>query len=155
MIYLCDMKLEEEIKQSKFKNERQKLVLNLMFTSSWLGIRQIKFFRNYELSPQQFNVMRILRGQYPKPASINLLMDRMFDKTSNASRLVDKLELKQLVERKKCQSDKRKADVLITDKGLLLLETIDREVSNFENTMLNIEDDEAKKLNELLDKMRS
>lgn len=149
------MKLEEEIKQSKFKNERQKLVLNLMFTSSWLGIRQIKFFRNYELSPQQFNVMRILRGQYPKPASINLLMDRMLDKTSNASRLVDKLELKQLVERKKCQSDKRKADVLITDKGLLLLETIDREVSNFENTMLNIEDDEAKKLNELLDKMRS
>lgn len=149
------MKLEEEIKQSKFKNERQKLVLNLMFTSSWLGIRQIKFFRNYDLSPQQFNVMRILRGQYPKPASINLLMDRMLDKTSNASRLVDKLELKQLVERKKCQSDKRKADVLITDKGLLLLETIDREVANFENGMLNIEDDEAKKLNELLDKMRS
>lgn len=149
------MKLEEEIKQSKFKNERQKLVLNLMFTSSWLGIRQIKFFRNYDLSPQQFNVMRILRGQYPNPASINLLMDRMLDKTSNASRLVDKLENKQLVERKKCQSDKRKADVLITDKGLLLLETIDREVSNFENGMLNIEDDEAEKLNELLDKMRS
>ncbi len=149
------MRLEDEIKQSKFKSERQKLVLNLMFTSSWLGIRQIKFFRNYDLSPQQFNVMRILRGQYPNPASINLLMDRMLDKTSNASRLVDKLELKQLVERKKCLSDKRKADVVITDKGLLLLETIDREVSNFENGMLNIEDEDAKKINDLLDKMRS
>lgn len=148
------MKLEEEIKQSKFRSERQKLVLNLMFTSSWLGIRQIKFFRHYDLSPQQFNVLRILRGQYPNPASVNLLMERMLDKTSNASRLVDKLELKELVERKKCPSDKRKADVMITDKGLLLLETIDREVGNFENTLLNIEDEDAKKINDLLDQMR-
>lgn len=81
-------------------------------------------------------------------------MERMLDKTSNASRLVDKLELKELVERKKCPSDKRKADVMITDKGLLLLETIDREVGNFENTLLNIEDEDAKKINDLLDQMR-
>lgn len=148
------MKLEEEIKQPKFKNEMQKLVLNLMFTSSWLSIRQIKFFRKYELSPQQFNVLRILRGQYPNPASVNLLMERMLDKTSNASRLVDKLELKKLVERKKCSVDKRRADVLITKKGLDLLEVLDKETSSFEKDLFNISDADAKKMNELLDKLR-
>ncbi len=148
------MKLEEEIQQQKFKNEFQKLVINLMFTGSWLGIRQIKFFRNYDLSPQQYNVMRILRGQYPKPASVNLLMERMLDKTSNASRLVDKLELKQLVERKKCESDRRKADVVITEKGLSLLEQIDKDLIEFERGLLAIDEKEAVRVNELLDKLR-
>lgn len=148
------MKLEDEIKQEKFKDEYHKLLINLMFTGSWLNIRQIHFFKKYDISPQQYNLLRILRGQYPNPASVNLLIDRMLDKQSNASRLVDKLDLKGFVKRKKCKTDKRQVDVVLSSKGLLLLEKIDKDVENLDNIIKNLSTTEAKKLSDLLDKMR-
>lgn len=149
------MKLELEIKQEKFKNDYHRLLLNVMYTGSWLNIRQIHFFKGYDLSPQQYNILRILRGQYPEPASINLLIDRMLDKMSNASRLVDKLHTKGLVERRPCPADKRQVDVLITKKGMKLLELIDKDINDLEDPFQNLTKTEVKTLNELLDKIRS
>ena len=148
------MNLENEIKQAKFDDEYHKLMVNLMFTTSWLSIRQIQFFRNYELSPQQYNILRILRGQYPKPASVNLLIERMLDKMSNASRLVDKLALKGLVERKKCKTDARQVDVVLSKKGIKLLKEIDVEIKLFESNLNKLDKKEAVILSDLLDKMR-
>ena len=149
------MKLEEEIKQSKFKNERQKLVLNLMFTSSWLGIRQLKFFRNYDLSPQQFNVLRILRGQNEKAINLLSVQERMIQKMSNATRLVEKLKKKGYVERKICEVNRRQVDISITDKGLQLLEELDAKVKLYEAKIFkNINEKEAKLIADLLDKLR-
>ncbi len=149
------MRLEEEIKQEKFHNEHHKLLLNLMFTNSYLSIRQIHFFKQFDLSPQQYNILRILRGQYPKPSSINLLIERMLDKMSNASRLVDKLALKGYVERKQCASDKRQVDVVLSKKGIKLLEQIDKEILTLDGMLDVLTAKEAEQMNALLDKIRS
>ena len=148
------MRLEDEIKQLKFGDEYHKLMVNLMFTGSWLNIRQIQFFRSYDISPQQYNILRILRGQFPKPASVNLLIERMLDKMSNASRLVEKLYLKDLVERKKNKEDGRQVDVLLSKKGFKLLEQIDKDINIFEGNLNKLDKKEAKILSDLLDKMR-
>jgi len=148
------MKLEDEIKQSSFRNEYHKLAVNLIFTHSWLMSKIYELLDEYDLTPQQFNLLRILRGQYPKPASITLLKERMLDKMSDASRLVERLLAKGLVERKICPEDRRKVDVVITKKGLKLLEKIDKTDNEMDNYLKNLSEVEAKKLNELLDKLR-
>lgn len=148
------MKLEEEIKQSKFRNEYHKLAVNLIFSSSWLMNLQDKIFQNYNITGNQYNILRILRGQYPNPASINLLKERMLDKMSDASRLVERLRKKGLVERKLSSCDRRKVDVIISNKGLLLLENIDKHNEEYDSFFNSISEDEAKLLNYLLDKMR-
>ena len=113
-----DMKIEEEIKQRSFKDVYHKVYINLIFTSGWLQEQQATIFKKYGLTLPQFNILRILRGQHPKPATLNLLIERMLDKTSNASRIVDKLEAKELVTRHQCPNDRRTVDIIITDKGL-------------------------------------
>lgn len=148
------MKIEDEIKQSKFNDEYQKAVINILFTSSWINAVNNKFLKMYNLTSQQFNVLRILRGQSPNPISIQLLMNRMLDKMSNASRLVEKLRQKELVERKECNADRRKVDVVITDKGLQLLEKIDSRWEDFEKSFKNISTKEVKELNKILDNFR-
>ena len=148
------MELEKEIKQKKFNSEYHKLAVNIMFTNSWLNSKQIKLFKPYGISGQQFNILRILRGQYPNPASVGLLQERMIDKMSNASRLVDKLKLKKLVERKECKEDRRQVDIIITEKGLELLKTMDKIMETAENDFKTISLSEAKELNRILDKLR-
>jgi len=148
------MRLEDEIKQESFRNEYHKLAVNILFTHGWLMNKIQEIFSRFDLTPQQFNLLRILRGQYPSPASISLLKDRMLDKMSDASRLVDRLIQKGLVERKICESDRRKVDVVITKKGLKLLEKIDETDSEMDGYLQNLSESEAKKLNDLLDKLR-
>lgn len=148
------MKLEEEIKQKKFRNEFHKLAVNIIYTHSWLMNYNKKIFDKYDITGNQFNILRILRGQYPKPASINLLKERMLDKMSDASRLVDRLLKKGLVERKISSDDRRKVDVIITKKGLKLLSQIDELNPKFDRVFKNINKQEAQILNDLLDKMR-
>jgi DNA-binding MarR family transcriptional regulator len=149
------MELEKELKQNKkFKTEYQKLTVNIMFTSSWLNNSQSKLFKPFGISPQQYNILSILRGQLPNPASVSLLQDRMIDKMSNASRLVDKLKLKKLVERKECKADRRQVDIIITEKGLELLETISKDLDIAEDSFKSITVSEAKELNRILDKLR-
>lgn len=148
------MRLEDEIKQESFRNEFHKLAVNLIYTHSWLVSKIQAILSEFDITPQQFNILRILRGQHPSPASITLLKERMLDKMSDASRLVDRLIQKGLVERKVCTFDRRKVDVIITDKGLKLLEEIDKTNEETDSYLKNLTLNEAKKLNELLDKLR-
>lgn len=148
------MKLEDEIKQKKFKNDFHKLAVNLIYTHGWLSNHQAEFFKNFDITGAQYNILRILRGQHPNPASINLLKDRMLDKMSDASRLVERLKNKGLVEREICPEDRRKVEVKITDSGIELLKKMDDLEDKFENLFANIKSSEAKMLNELLDKIR-
>ncbi len=148
------MRLEEEIKQESFRNEYHKLAVNLIFTHSWLISKIESILTEFDITPQQFNILRILRGQYPSPASITLLKERMLDKMSDVSRLVDRLIQKSLVERKACVRDRRKVDVLITKKGLKLLAKIDQMDEEMDSYLMNISKGEAKRINELLDKLR-
>jgi len=147
------MKIEEEIIQPKFRNYHQKAVINLIFTSNWIGNLQQQFLKPYGITSQQFNILRILRGQHPKSISASAIKTRMMDKNSDVSRLLDRLEAKELVERKICPSDKRAADVLITDKGLGLLADVDRDQQAFDH-VIALSDDEAQLLSDLLDKCR-
>lgn len=147
------MQLEEEIRQTNFRNEFHKAFLNVVYSANWLQNRQAQVFRAFELSSAQFNILRILRGQYPQPATVNLLIERMLDKTSNASRIVDKLVGKGLVTRRQCPHDRRTVDVLITGQGLELLQRIDD--SDFPFGVENLSEEEARHLNCLLDKIRN
>ncbi|MCX7850902.1 MarR family transcriptional regulator, partial [Thermus sp.] len=128
--------------------------VNILYTHSWLIYRINNVLSKFDLTPQQFNLLRILRGQYPSPASISLIKERMLDKMSDASRLVDRLIQKKLVERKICSQDRRKVDVIITRKGLKLLEKIDAQNEELDSYLKNLSETEAKKLNHLLDKLR-
>ncbi len=148
------MKLEEEIKQRKFRNEYHKLAVNILYTHGWISKKHIPFIKEHDITPAQYNILRILRGQYPNPAPVGLLKERMLDKMSDASRLVDRLLEKKLVDRKICPKDRRKADIIITDKGLELLKKIDALEEKFDAVFDNLSEAEVKKLNDLLDKMR-
>lgn len=147
------MKIEEEIKQQSFSNEYYKLGVNILYTGSWINLKQLNFLKKFGISPQQYNVLRILKSQRPKPSTINLLIDGMIDKSSNASRLVEKLRIKGLVERDICPTNRRSVDIFITDKGLKLLEEIDK-MKMFETTLKSLSVREASNLNKLLDKLR-
>lgn len=149
------MGIEEDIKQPKFKSIFNKAIVNILFTNGWIQQKQIEIFKPYGLTAPQFNILRILRGQHPHPATVNLLIDRMLDKSSNASRIVDRLESKGLVIRRQCTHDRRAVDVLISDKGLALLEKVDKKQEEWEADIRNLTDDECQQLSFLLDKMRS
>ena len=149
------MDLEKEIRQNiKFQSEYQKLSVNILYSASWLDILISRKLKPFGLTIQQFNVLRILRGQLPEPATINTLIERMIDKSSNASRLVDRLQQKELVERINSTVDKRSVHVKITLKGLDLLSTIDQYTASFEEVLRHLPENEARELNRLLDKMR-
>ncbi|UPL49999.1 MarR family winged helix-turn-helix transcriptional regulator [Hymenobacter sublimis] len=149
------MKIEDEIKQPTFKDDYQKAYINLIFTAGWLQQRQSATFKEYGLTLPQFNILRILRGQHPKPATVNLLIERMLDKTSNASRIVDKLEAKQLVTRKVCPSNRRAVDIRITEAGLELLQRLDAVLESQNIGLHNLTIQEAAQLSALLDKVRN
>ena len=155
--YLIDriMSLEEEIKQQKqFENEYEKLVVNIIYTNCWLTDQQAKVFKPFDLTGPQFNVLRILRGQYPKPCTVNLIIERMLDRMSNASRIVDRLEKKGLVERTVCPSDKRAKDVLITKKGLDVLKEVSLAFQSWTKKFGSISKERVVLTNELLDDFR-
>ncbi len=148
------MSLEEDIKQTRFTSEYQKLVLNVFYTANWLGLQHNQLMREYGLTGPQFNILRILRGQKGKPMSVNALIERMLDKSSNASRLVDKLEEKRYVLRKVCPNDRRQVEVTITQGGLDILSKLDKPVTDLEENIKGINIEEAQLMNALLEKMR-
>ncbi len=148
------LKLEDEIQQKKFKSETQKLAINLTYTHNWLNAHYSAMFRSSDITMQQFNVLRILRGQYPNPCSVKLIKERMLDRMSDASRIVDKLKAKELVDRRECPVDRRSVDILITDKGLELLKSMDSIDEDFKGVFKTLTDEEMKTLNHLLDKLR-
>lgn len=125
-----------------------------MYTAGWLGGLHLQLLKPFGISNQQYNVLRILRGQKGSPLSINCVAERMIDKNSNASRLVDKLEEKELVVRTVCPRDRRQVEVRITPKGLELLESMDVCTEQLHNIVAALSEDEARVVNTLLDKMR-
>lgn len=150
------MSIEEDIKQGKrFDNIYEKLIVNILFTNAWIIDEQSKIFKPYGITTPQYNVMRILRGQYPDVCTVNTIIDRMIDRMSNASRIVDRLENKGLVERTVCKTDRRAKDVLITEKGLSVLKEVDNALQLWMKKLELVTDKEANQMNELLDKMRS
>ena len=148
------MALEQEIQQSKFRNEHQKVVVNLLFTSGWLKEKTRAIFDPEEITPQQFNILRILRGSHPKPLSTLAIRDRMLEKMSDTSRIVDRLLVKGLVKKVTCAADRRLVDIQITDKGRKLLERIDLKEDEMDAIVKGLNEQEAKQLNGLLDKIR-
>ena len=148
------MKLEEEIQQKKFKSIQQKLMVNLIYTTNWLTAKQNSLFKNSDVTVQQYNVLRILRGQYPNPCSIKLIKERMLDKMSDTSRIVDKLFIKKLLIRTECPNDRRSADIIITEKGLELLKSLDYIDEFSKENIKSLNDNEINTLNKLLDKLR-
>lgn len=149
------MKIEDAIYQSRFNSEYQKLGINLMYTGSWLNNIQIRFFKNFDLTPQQYNVLRILKGQKGKAISVNDMTARMIDRMSNTSRIIEKLRTKGLLRRDVCPKDRRQVEVSITKAGLDLLETIHPDIQLFHKNFDALSEQEAKQLNKLLDKLRT
>jgi DNA-binding MarR family transcriptional regulator len=148
------MKLEDEIKIKGFSNPFQKLMVNILYTGSWLSVIETEHLKPFGISLPQYNVLRILRGQSPNPITINDIIDRMVDKASNASRIVDKLVLKNYAERSISKKDKRAVDVVITKKGKDLLAEVDKLIPIWEVRFKTLTLLQAEKLNELLDKLR-
>lgn len=149
------MKIEDAIKQGKpFANPQTKAVINLTYTAAWITGLQTQLLKPYGISIQQYNILRILRGMYPDPATVKELIARMIDKNSNASRLVDKLVHKGYVERTTCATDRRRVDVAITEEGIKTLDIVSKtlEAGVFS---IKLTDEEATLLSNLLDKMRS
>ncbi|MBP6512499.1 MAG: MarR family transcriptional regulator [Bacteroidia bacterium] len=147
-------RIEDEILQSKFEDEHQKVVINVLFTASWLDVKNIQRLKPFGISPQQFNVLRILRGSFPNALRLGDISDRMIDKNSNATRLVEKLRQKNLVKREVCGHSRRQVDIWITQEGLAILERIDVSMKVWKNEFKDISGAELKQLNLLLDKLR-
>ena len=150
---LCKMKIEEEIKQQKFKTPLQKAVLNLLYTTSWMQGKQKDIFKSFGITLQQFNILRILRGQHPNGTSATEIKSRMLDKNSDVSRLLDRLLAKKVITKRVSSNDKRAADVNLTEEGLELLKAIDKKQNQIDS-VLTLSDDEALMLSDLLDKSR-
>jgi DNA-binding MarR family transcriptional regulator len=149
------MKLEDEIKQAQFKNEFNKAIINIIYTSGWLNGIIGQRLKPFGISIQQFNILRILRGQHPKPVTIQLIQERMLDKMSNASRLVEKLRIKNMIQRTTCPDDRRAANVIITDAGLDVLKKIEEFDKTWDHDYKKLSDSDLNILNELLDNFRS
>ncbi|SHN17048.1 DNA-binding transcriptional regulator, MarR family [Cyclobacterium lianum] len=148
------MKIEDEIKQKPFKDAYSKAMVNLLYTNSYLVTGQSRLFKPFGLSPEQYNVLRILRGQHPDPITVSSIQDRMLNKMSNASRLVEKLKQKEMVQRKECAEDRRQVDITITAKGLDTLSQLENEVRKFNKDYIHLSEEEVDQLNNLLDKLR-
>ncbi|WP_396168520.1 MarR family winged helix-turn-helix transcriptional regulator [Flavobacterium sp.] len=150
------MKIEDEIKSTVTLDYSKKVVLNILYTQNVVTDKFNDILKPYEISSEQYNVLRILRGQKGSPANMCLIQERMLAKTSNTTRLVDKLLLKNLVTRKVCTENRRKIEVLITPKGLDLLAELEPKVIQHESSFANnLNSEELEMLNELLEKYRN
>ena len=136
---------------SKFPNNKVKALLNVIYTANWINSQQNSFFKPYGISPQQFNILRILKGA-KKPLKVQTIKDRMLERAPNATRLMDKLCGKNLINRIACPEDRRVVHIEITENGLKLLEDISKHMKK--DYIENLTDEEAGYLSDLLDKIR-
>ncbi len=149
------MSLEQSISQSKFDSEQLKLMINVIYSANLLNLITSRLFKPYELSPQQYNVLRILRGQKGESIALMDIEHRMLDKSSNVSRLVDKLISKDLINRSISSKDRRRIEIVITSRGVSVLKEIDVILSEMNSKIKAIiSDDNAKQTNRILDQLR-
>ena len=149
------MGINKDIRQEKFRNERHKAMVNILFTYGWVVERLKNIVSAEDITHQQFNILRILRGSHPTPLSTLQIRERMIDKMSDTSRLVDRLLSKGLAKKVICKKDRRLVDVNITDKGLRLLQKLDESQDEMDSILSNLTEKEAATVSKLLDKIRS
>ena len=147
------MSIEKDIQQHVFRNDYQKATVNIIFSASWLSEQIKQFLDQEDITPQQYNILRILRGSM-KPLSTFQIRERMLDKMSDTSRIVDRLVKKELAEKKMSAADKRLVDVNIAKKGLILLDKLDQKNEQLDSILKTLNENEIRTLNNLLDKMR-
>ena len=153
--YVCIVRIEKAIKQTKpFTNKQTKVIVNLVYTYMWVRDKQKDFFKPFDITMQQYNILRILRGA-AEPISTAEIKDRMLDRASDTSRIVDRLEKKNLVTKSIRESDQRKIDVSISDSGMKVLKRIDKHIDVWQKDMIGLSEKEANQLSDLLDKMRN
>ena len=150
------MEIEKVVKSNINLDDSKKIILNIIYTQNVVADKFNEIIKPYDLSSEQYNVLRILRGQKGRPANMCIIQERMLSKNSNTTRLIDKLLLKELVTREVCPENRRKIEVLITNKGLELLKILDPKVLEYENQFAdNLSITEKAQLNTLLEKYRS
>jgi DNA-binding MarR family transcriptional regulator len=143
--------IEDIIQQKKFTDDYHRAFVGLSYLYNVMDYKHQQFFKEYDVTPQQYNVLRILRGQYPKPATVGLIKERMIDRNSDASRIVERLRRAAYVERVTCENDRRAVDVVITDKGLDLLKKIDLLVNDIQEPLKMLDSNEIAAFNAMLD----
>ncbi len=148
------MGIEQDIQQSNFRNEFQKMGINLLFTANWLNEQIGKLLAEQGLTQQQYNILRILRGS-ATPLSTLKIRERMLDKMSDTSRIVDRLIAKELVVKTTCAKDKRLVDITLSPKGLSLIDQLDQFNDRIDALLKGINEAEAQTLNQILDKIRT
>jgi DNA-binding MarR family transcriptional regulator len=144
----------EAITKRTFKSEQDKAYNNLIFTNNWLEHQNKSFFSQYGLTQQQYNVMKVLKLYYPEPCKANALIGRLLEKTPDISRIIERLRVKGLVDRKWKEGDRRSVDIVLTNKGMGLLFKVDTEIHRLENIFMRLNNNELNVLNQLLDKLR-
>ncbi|NNV56805.1 winged helix DNA-binding protein [Panacibacter sp. KCS-6] len=148
------MGIEQAIQQKNFRNEYNKAMVNILYTHDWLENNIKKFLATESITPQQYNILRILRGS-KEPLSTMQIRERMLDRMSDTSRVVDRMLLKDLVIKKTNETDKRLVDISITAKGIDILDKLDNKNIQLDHIMETLTEEEAKMLNQLLDKLRN
>jgi len=147
------MGIEKDIQQTNFRNEFQKMSINIIYTANWLNEKMGQILATEDITQQQYNILRILRGS-ECPLSTLKIRERMLDKMSDTSRIVDLLIVKGLVEKTACQKDKRLVDITISKKGLQLLEKLDSLNDHIDSILKGVSEKEAQAINQILDKLR-
>lgn len=148
-------KIEEEIQQSKFTSEEEKLIVNIIFTHNFLQSQLEQLLKKYNLTPQQYNILRILKGQYPKSISLANVKERMLDRNSDASRIIERMRKKNLLTRKICPTNRRAVEICITQKGIEVLNEIHPQITQYHHIVGHLSKEEIQTLNNLLDKIRN
>jgi DNA-binding MarR family transcriptional regulator len=150
------MKIEDVIKSNVIMDDAKKVILSIMYTQNVINDKFVEILKPYDLSGEQYNVLRILRGQKGNPANMCIIQERMLAKSSNTTRLIDKLLLKDFVTREVCPENRRKIEVLITQKGLDILAELDPKINEHEQLFsANLSTEELQQLNHLLEKYRT
>ena len=148
------MSIDKDIQQTRFANSRHKALINILYTYGWALERIKNVLAEHDITHQQFNILRILRGSYPNPISTLQIRERMLDKMSDTSRIVDRLILKGLAQKTISPKDHRLVDVLITERGQSVLKDIDDGPDLVLEVMHNVTESEMEDLSHLLDKVR-
>lgn len=153
--YICVVKLEEAIKSSKFKDEVHKAGLNILYTAWWLKTLMSRELKEYGLTHEQYNVLRILKGKHPDQACVRDIACRMIEKNSNVPRIIDRLEVKKLVKRNTSAEDKRETVITLTPAGINMLEITTAKINKIMEEYVDIDEECAAQLNSLLEKVRT
>ena len=149
------MKLEDAISNPKFNSEVHKSTINILYTAHWLKTKLSNNLKEIDLTPEQYNIMRILKGKHPVKMCVKDLSSRMIEKSSNVPRILDRLERKGLVERNQSPEDKRETETILTKKGILQLQIANEKTKENENKLMNLDEETAMKLNTILESIRN